>query len=82
MPNSGCKRFIRYEERGIDGGKKTKGRKRHIIVDTLGLLLAIVFHAENEHDSKSTTKGIQLLKDRFSRLIKMIAVGVYRGELI
>ena len=27
------------EERGFDGGKKVKGRKRHLLVDTLGLLL-------------------------------------------
>jgi putative transposase len=51
--------------RGVDGGKKTKGRKRHIIVDTLGLLLAVVVHAANENDSKSATKVFQLLKDRF-----------------
>ena len=68
--------------RGVDGGKKTKGRKRHIIVDTLGLLLSVVVHAANEHDSKSATKVIQLLKDRFNRLIKIIADGGYRGELI
>jgi len=60
----------------------TKGRKRHIIVDTLGLLLAVVVHAANEHDSKSATKVIQLLRDRLNRLIKIIADGGYRGELI
>jgi len=68
--------------RGIDGGKKTKGRKRHIIVDTLGLLMAVVVHAANEYDSKSAPKVITLLKERFSRLIKIIADGGYRGELI
>ena len=31
-------------ERGYDGGKKVMGRKRHIVVDTLGLLLAVVVH--------------------------------------
>jgi putative transposase len=41
------------EERGIDGGKKTKGRKRHIVVDTMGNLLAIIVHAANIHDTKS-----------------------------
>lgn len=30
------------EERGYDGGKKIKGRKRHLVVDTLGLLIAVV----------------------------------------
>jgi putative transposase len=38
---------------GYDGGKKVKGRKRHIVVDTLGNLLAIVVHAANIHDTKS-----------------------------
>jgi putative transposase len=36
---------------GIDGGKKVKGRKRHICVDTNGLLLNIKVHAANIHDT-------------------------------
>ena len=36
--------------RGIDGGKKIKGRKRHIILDTMGLMLAVVIHAANDHE--------------------------------
>jgi len=40
-------------ERGIDGGKKVKGRKRHIVVDTMGNLLAVKVHAANIHDTKS-----------------------------
>ena len=35
------------EYRGFDGGKMIKGRKRHIITDTMGLLLAVVVHAAN-----------------------------------
>jgi putative transposase len=70
------------ESRGIDGGKKIKGRKRHIIVDTMGLLLAVVVHAANEHDSKSAFDVIALLKYRFNRLVKIVADGGYRGELI
>jgi putative transposase len=68
--------------RGIDGGKKTKGRKRHIIVDTMGLLLAVVVHAANEHDSKLAPMVIAELRGRFARLVKIIADGGYRGELI
>ncbi len=68
--------------RGIDGGKKVKGRKRHIIVDTMGLLLAVIVHAANEHDSKSAPRVIAELRGRFSRLVKIIADGGYRGELI
>jgi putative transposase len=68
--------------RGIDGGKKTKGRKRHIIVDTMGLLLAVIVHAANEHDSKSAPMVMAELRGRFYRLVKIIADGGYRGELI
>lgn len=41
------------EERGIDGGKKVKWRKRHIVVDTMGNLLDVVVHVANLHDTKS-----------------------------
>ena len=36
--------------RGYDGGKKVSGRKRHLLVNTLGLLLKIVVHPANLHD--------------------------------
>jgi len=41
------------EEVGTDGGKKVRGRKRHIIVDTMGLLLAVVVTAANINDAKA-----------------------------
>ena len=40
------------KERGIDGEKKIKGRKRHISVDTLGNLLYVKIHAANQSDTK------------------------------
>ena len=42
--------------------KKIKGRKRHIVVDTMGNLLSIVVHAANAHDTKS---GINPAKKAF-----------------
>lgn len=54
--------MLASEDRGIDGGKKIKGRKRHIVVDTQGNLLAIVVHAANIHDTKS---GINPAKKAF-----------------
>lgn len=39
------------EDRGIDGGKKTKGRKRHIVTDTQGHMLHVKVHAANIHDT-------------------------------
>lgn len=68
--------------RGIDGGKKTKGRKQHIITDTLGLILVVVIHAANIHDSKGAFDVISNLRGRFPRLKKIVADGGYRGELI
>jgi len=72
---------VKTEE--IDGGKMIKGRKRHIITDTMmGLLLAVIVHAANVQDSKGATDVIALLKGRFERLVKIVADGGYRGELI
>ena len=41
------------EDRGIDGGKKVKGHKRHILVDTSGHLLHVNVHAANHSDTKA-----------------------------
>ena len=49
-------------DKGFDGGKKIKGRKRHIAVDTLGNLLSVVVHAANIHDTKA---GIFVAKKAF-----------------
>ncbi|GHU57100.1 hypothetical protein FACS189411_09680 [Bacteroidia bacterium] len=70
------------EERGIDGGKKIKGRKRHIITDVNGLLLTVVVHAANVHDSKAALEVISTLNYRFDRMKKIYADGGYRGELV
>ena len=53
IDSQSAKTVLASEERGIDGGKKIKGRKRHIVVDTQGNLLAVVVHAANIHDTKS-----------------------------
>lgn len=68
-------------DRGFDGGKNVKGRKRHIVVDSMGLLLTVVVHAANHHDSKVAFKVIETLKHRFPRLVKIIADAGYRGQL-
>ena len=41
------------QECGTDGGKKVHGRKRHILVDTLGLLIAVVVTAANVDDGRA-----------------------------
>ncbi|MDR3236410.1 MAG: transposase [Prevotellaceae bacterium] len=61
------------EERGVDGGKKVKGRKRHIVTDTNGLLLSVVVHAANKHDSEAGMEVINTLNYRFLRMKKIYA---------
>lgn len=59
------------ECRGIDGGKKIKGRKRHIVTDTQGLLLGLEVHAANEHDYRhieNAAPDITEIGHRMSRL--------------
>lgn len=69
------------ECRGYDGGKKIKGRKRHIITDTQGFLLAVKVHSAQEHDSKAGWLVIESMEHRFGRMKKIYADGGYRGEL-
>ena len=63
------------------GNKKIKGRKEHIVVDTLGLPMAIAVHEANLHDSKGAPKVIEKLEYKFPRLKKILADGGYRGNL-
>nr|WP_324292686.1 transposase [uncultured Bacteroides sp.] len=55
----------------MDEGKKTKERKRHIVVYTMGLLMAVVVHAANIHDSKGAPFVFSELKSQFHRLVKI-----------
>jgi putative transposase len=66
---------------GFDGGKRVKGRKRHIVVDSQGFLLAVNVHAAGEYDGKAGLGVLNRLKHRFPRLRKVYADGGYRGEL-
>ena len=75
---------ISGQQRGIDGNKKIKGSKRHIIVDTMGLIICVVAHAANIHDSKGAKEVFDCLYDlRFDeeKLEKILADGGYQGEI-
>lgn len=66
-----------------DGGKKIKGRKHHIVVDTLGLVMIIVIHAANIHDSVGARDLMRSLKNKYlTGIVKIFADGGYMGELI
>jgi putative transposase len=68
--------------RGYDAGKKVKGRKRHILVDTMGLLLMVVVHAANIQDRDGAKLVLEKAKGKYSRLQLIWADGGYSGKLI
>ena len=69
-------------ERGFDMGKNIKGRKRHIVVDTMGLLLAVVVTAASVQDRDGAKLVLKKVKAQFSRLQLLWADGAYKGSLI
>jgi len=68
--------------RGFDAGKKIDGRKRHILVDTLGLLLVVVVHAGSIQDRDGARLVLQQLAHQFTRLVLVWADGGYAGQLV
>ena len=70
-------------ERGFDGGKLVKGRKRHILVDTMGNLLKVMVTAANMNDGKAAIALLTVLpKVLFKRLKRLWADGSYRGDFV
>ncbi len=68
--------------RGYDAGKKIKGRKRHIVVDTLGMLLAVVVHAADIQDRDGARLVLAKRVGQFWRLKWIWADGGYAGKRI
>jgi putative transposase len=56
------------EQRGYDAGKKITGRKRHLAVDTLGLILAVVVHTATWQDQDGACWVLEKLKGKYHRL--------------
>jgi putative transposase len=63
--------------RGYDAGKKINGRKRHLIVDTLGWLIALVVHPANLQDYDGAKEVLRRAKARFPRLKLIYGDGMY-----
>jgi putative transposase len=67
---------------GYDAGKKVKGRKRHILVDTLGLLLKAKVLTADLQDRDAAKVLLREIKEQMPRLQLIWADGGYRGKLI
>jgi putative transposase len=67
--------------RGKDPFKKVNGRKRHVVVDTLGMVLAAVVHSAGIQDRDGAKPVLAKLVGRFPRLKKILADGIYNGDI-
>jgi len=68
-------------EAGYDGAKRIKGRKRHVVVDTLGLLLAVAVTAANLDDGTHAKRVLgKLDRERLPRLQVIYADNKYRNK--
>jgi putative transposase len=77
MPDKG-------QSRGYDAGKKVTGRKRHILVDVLGLVLAVVVHSASIQDRDGAKLVLDRTRNRprFANLKLVWADGGYAGALV
>ena len=74
------KRGALLDPSGYDAGKKVKGRKRHILVDTLGLLLSVVVHPADIQDRDGAYEVLRQARRLFPFIERIFADGGYRGD--
>jgi len=65
------------ELRGYDGGKKITGRKRHIVVDTLGLLMVVFVHQADLQDYEGGLLVLHRIQKKFRRLVVVFGDSAY-----
>ena len=68
------------EQRGYDGGKKVRGRKRHLLVDTEGLVLKVRIHSAKVPDQDGLKLLLEPARDRLLRLSHLWADAGYQGR--
>jgi putative transposase len=70
-------------ERGYDGGKKVNGRKRHLVVDTLGLLMVVLITSAGLDDGVAAPQLLQLIEpNAFPRLETIFADNKYHNHML
>jgi transposase len=73
---------VKNDSRGFDGGKKINGRKRHLIVDCLGLLLMVLVTPASTTDRDAADAMLPILRAGFRKLRLIWADSGYTGHLI
>jgi len=74
--------LVSSESQGFDAGKRIKGIKRHLIVDTLGMVLAVVIQGASVQDRNGAMEVIDKLFETWNGIIKIFADYGYRGTLV
>jgi putative transposase len=77
-----CEDGVKRGQRGSDAGKKIKGRKRHIAVDTGGNLLAMMVHSAGIEDRVAARAVLMRLFCRLDSIATVFVDGGYSGKLI
>jgi len=77
-----CENGAKRGRRGYDAGKKIKGRKRHIAVDTEGNLLAVIVHSAGIQDRAAARAVLMRLFCRIDSIATVFVDGGYTGKLI
>jgi putative transposase len=67
------------DSQGYDAGKKVTGRKRHILVDTLGLLLSVVVHPADVQDRDGVKEVLRQARRSFPFIKRIFADAGYQG---
>ena len=75
------KRGARVDPSGCDAGKKINGKKRHILVDTVGLLLHAIVHPADIQDRDGAILLLGTLFGGYPSLKKLFADGGYQGPI-
>ena len=70
---------MRVKSEVLDGGKKVKGHKRHIIVDIMGNLLHVSVHAANKSDTVAACDVLERASEKHSSIL---AYSGYRGTAV
>ncbi len=70
------------DSRGYDAGKRVNGRKRHVVTDTLGLLLVVMVTAANVQDRDGGKRVLDRLRITMPSVVTVFADGGYAGRLV